>query len=193
MTAFESMACGLTVVSADVGGQRDLIIPDCGTLIPSTTPAEECDRYEEILADLLTDREKLRRMGKNSEARIRGEFRIEQMGERVEGLFRQLMARIASEPRLPISPELAKASAAVAVHGAYASRRLAQLEANVDYYSHKGRKKLVRRLARAANALAIRFLAHRPRIKKALEGTTRQFRKARDLMAEWSFSRRRAG
>lgn len=124
MTAFESMACGMTFVSADVGGQRELVTPECGVLIPRGDRDAEIARYTDVLADLLTDHEKRRRMATCSLHRVRDSFRLELMADRLEALLEQAMRRARSHPWV-VGKEMAKAAAASAVNTAILERRVA--------------------------------------------------------------------
>src|SRR6185369_11345918 len=51
----EAMACGVPVVGADVGGQRELVTPDCGVLVERGSEREEAARYARALAELLAE------------------------------------------------------------------------------------------------------------------------------------------
>lgn len=87
LTIFEGMACGVMPVGAHVGGQPELVTPDCGILIERSTEDQEAVRYAEVLADLIRQPELRRQMGKNSRARVEQHFSLEVMGERMEALI----------------------------------------------------------------------------------------------------------
>jgi glycosyltransferase involved in cell wall biosynthesis len=92
LSIFEAMACGVAVVGADVGGQRELVTPECGILIErgkAGDPSAEAARYAEILAELLNDPHRRTALGQAGAARIRQHFRLDQMGERMIGLFQE--------------------------------------------------------------------------------------------------------
>lgn len=63
LTIYEAMACGLAVIGADVGGQRELVTPECGLLLPKATEEEEIARYADGLAQLIADRARRATMG----------------------------------------------------------------------------------------------------------------------------------
>jgi glycosyltransferase involved in cell wall biosynthesis len=85
---FEAMANGRAVVTADVGGQRELVTADCGVLIDaSVAPEAQAERYAAILFDALQDRERLGRMGSAGRQKIEAGFRLEDMTDRLVAAF----------------------------------------------------------------------------------------------------------
>ena len=90
LTAYESCAMGVPVVSADVGGQRDLVDDAVGKLIPCGQseadafdlrqfPEAEVDAYVDALAELLTDPQRWDRASEACRSRIEAGFTIEKM------------------------------------------------------------------------------------------------------------------
>jgi glycosyltransferase involved in cell wall biosynthesis len=79
LALFEAMALESVPVISDVGGQRELVTPDCGHLVPVGHPATEICQYVAKLKHLLENPEKRRAMGAAGRARIREHFRLEQM------------------------------------------------------------------------------------------------------------------
>jgi hypothetical protein len=53
LAIFEAMAAGLAIVGGDVGGQRELVTPDCGVLIKRSTPEREATEYAQALTPLM--------------------------------------------------------------------------------------------------------------------------------------------
>ncbi len=103
LTIYEAMACGLAIVGAEVGGQRELVTADCGILLPKADEATEVAAYTEQLAALLSDPARCRELGGRARARIAAHFRLDEMGDRLVALFRQageLKAR-RSQPSFP--------------------------------------------------------------------------------------------
>jgi hypothetical protein len=109
------MACGLPIVGARVGGQAELVTPDCGILIEPGAPEEEVERYAGVIASLLNTELKRKEMGRSARERICSGFRIEQMGDQVIELFQQAICLHEEQPGPLPSPGLARACAAEAV------------------------------------------------------------------------------
>lgn len=115
LSIFEAMACGVAVVGADVGGQRELVTPECGVLVGrgngGDSPAE-AEHYAEILAALLADPQRRTALGHAGAARIRHAFRLDHMGERMRGLFQEARRLHADSPRPIPAREWGQARAA---------------------------------------------------------------------------------
>jgi glycosyltransferase involved in cell wall biosynthesis len=96
---YEAMAEGVSVVGADVGGQRELVTPECGVLIQPGDEDDQVDRYTEALARLIDDPAARRAMGDAARARIEREFTVERMGDRMEALLERAIELAAATPR----------------------------------------------------------------------------------------------
>jgi len=72
-------------VAADVGGQRELVTPECGFLIPQGE--NELEEYVSALKSLIESPELRASMGRAGRQRIREHFRIDQMGSRISELL----------------------------------------------------------------------------------------------------------
>ena len=94
------MACGVVVVGADVGGQRELVTQDCGILVARSDEATEVQQYTEALALLLRDESRRQRMGQAGRQRIETFFTIEQMGEHMATLVSEALQLHREQPRL---------------------------------------------------------------------------------------------
>ena len=70
------------MVGADVGGQAELVTPECGVLIGRGEEAEEARHYADILAQLLSDPERRKTLGQHARRRIEDHFRLEHMTDR---------------------------------------------------------------------------------------------------------------
>lgn len=105
---YEALAEGVPVVGADVGGQRELVSPDCGRLIEPGSQSEEVRRYTAALRELLGDSELRRRMGAAGRARIASRFTLEHMGERMDGLLERARELATTSPRPIPSVEQAR-------------------------------------------------------------------------------------
>ncbi len=102
LTAYESCAMGVPIVSADVGGQRDLVDSTVGALVPCLQDEEsgltdlnysdaEVNSYVEPLARILTDADLWQQMSQTARARIEESFTIHHMVEYFEEEFRRLV------------------------------------------------------------------------------------------------------
>ncbi len=123
LALFEAMACGVCVVTADVGGQSELVTPDCGVLMPPATPATDTERYTAALAGLLGDPARRTRLGAAARARVVGAFRLEHMGTRMEELIRQAIRRARERPAAngrALAPALAEQAVAAMWTAAHA-------------------------------------------------------------------------
>lgn len=99
LSIFEAMACGLPIVGADVGGQRELVTPDCGVLIVRSNEVDEAERYAEALTPLLQNVEHRRQMGRAGRQRVEVSFRLEHMGEHMVSLLEEAMRLHVTQPR----------------------------------------------------------------------------------------------
>ena len=87
ITIYESMAMGVVPVGADVGGQGELVTPECGMLIERNSAEHEPAQYADVLKNLIQHPEMRRSMGKAARERVRSRFDIEQMGNRMSELL----------------------------------------------------------------------------------------------------------
>jgi glycosyltransferase involved in cell wall biosynthesis len=87
LTIFEAMAMAVVPVSADVGGQGELVTPDCGVLIGPGEEREEILAYADALANLLHSPDRRTSMGRKARERVSTHFRLEQMGDRMVALL----------------------------------------------------------------------------------------------------------
>ena len=105
LTAYESCAMGVPVVSADVGGQKDLIDDTVGALIPCrqneadsldarTFPEAEIQDYVNAVCDLLANSARWQAASENCRSRIENGFTIESMVHHFEAEF----CRLTEEP-----------------------------------------------------------------------------------------------
>ncbi|MGP0075856.1 MAG: glycosyltransferase family 4 protein [Bryobacteraceae bacterium] len=85
LTLFEAMSMGVPPVSANVGGQSELVSADCGILI--TPGPSQVEAYADALQTLLIDPKLRASMGARSRERICHHFTVEEMGNRMAQLF----------------------------------------------------------------------------------------------------------
>ena len=121
LTIFEAMAMEVVPVSANVGGQSELVTPDCGVLIELGTDDQQVTSYADALERLLRSPELRTGLGRNARSRACSAFRIEQMGDRMVELLvmaeRHRLTRIKPE----VGPRLAAELAVLAVEHARVS------------------------------------------------------------------------
>lgn len=90
LTAYESLSMGVPVVSADVGGQRDLIDESVGELIPlmqeeeddfdtRVFPAAEIKAYGEAILSMISDGARWQELSESCRTKIQSGFTIETM------------------------------------------------------------------------------------------------------------------
>ena len=105
LAIYEAMAMGVVPVVADVGGQRELIAPGTGFLVPRG-PAE-VDEYVQILARLFASPELRAQTGQAARQHIAAAFTIEQLVARMQGLFALAGQFARSAPRQSFEPSAA--------------------------------------------------------------------------------------
>lgn len=95
LTAYESCAMGVPVISSDVGGQRDLIDSTVGKLIPlrqkeendfdvRTFVQEEVQDFADAILALLSDHQLYEACSRNCRKKIEETFSVEQMSKNME-------------------------------------------------------------------------------------------------------------
>jgi glycosyltransferase involved in cell wall biosynthesis len=96
---YEAFAAGVPAVGADVGGQRELVTPECGILVQRADEVTEVRRYADALGELLEDPHRRQAMGEAGRARVREHFTLDGMGELMEELLARAAELAASDPR----------------------------------------------------------------------------------------------
>jgi glycosyltransferase involved in cell wall biosynthesis len=117
VTAFEALACGIPFVGADVGGQRELVTPDCGILVRPSTAEQETAEYVDAIDALFQDGDRLRRMGAAGRQRVLEGFSIEAMADRVEEVIARASRDMQLAPRTGSHSGRLAAALAVTAHG----------------------------------------------------------------------------
>jgi glycosyltransferase involved in cell wall biosynthesis len=115
---FEAMAMECVPVVADVGGQRELVTPDCGFLIPHGP--NEVARYVDALIAAIAAPDHLR-LTKAARARIVGSFTADQCVAGFESAFAAAIERRRADPTRGL--ESKAAGRELAVSGLEVSRR----------------------------------------------------------------------
>ena len=83
---YEAMAMEAVPVGADVGGQKELVPPSCGILIPPG--GDEAANYADALASLLTDGRRRAAMAKAARERVVAHFQLPDMGRKMNEILR---------------------------------------------------------------------------------------------------------
>lgn len=115
---YEAMALGVPVVGADVGGQRELVTPECGVLVERGKEDKEAERYTRVLAELLRDPERRQKMGEAGRKRIQESFMLDAMGRRMESILEQARIIAVEHPRPLPSADDARRAAVEAMRAA---------------------------------------------------------------------------
>lgn len=138
LTIYEAMACGLPVVAADVGGQCELVTPECGVLIARSNEQTEVEQYADAIAEVLRNPQRLKEMAEAARTRISTHFHLKQMGKQLNTLIEQALTCHTTHPRPGTSIGLGRACAAQAVEHVRLSQVAIQLwtERNHTSRSH---------------------------------------------------------
>jgi glycosyltransferase involved in cell wall biosynthesis len=115
LAVYEAMACGVVVVGADVGGQKELVSPTCGYLVERASEFTEAETYSAIISDLLNNPVRLRSMGTASRQRIVTSFELNNMGRRMHELLLLAKDWNRNTPRLTVNPGLGQSLVSMAV------------------------------------------------------------------------------
>lgn len=103
LAIYEAMAMGVTPVAANVGGQEELVTPECGILV-HRGESERTD-YVQALKFLLSNPEQRQTMGHQARRRIRNHFHLEHMIRRMLELFNEAHRR--RKIAVPLFPDTA--------------------------------------------------------------------------------------
>lgn len=131
LAIYEAMASEVVPVSADVGGQRELVTPECGILIPRGTEDEEVRAYADALEKLIRSPELITILRKESRRRVSTLFHIEQMGERMDALLKRAQELHISCPKPQVSKGLGLEHAVQVIE----YERLARASSNLWKYA----------------------------------------------------------
>ena len=115
LSVYEAMACGIAVVGADVGGQRELVTSESGVLIVRGEEAEEAQKYAGALRDLLSNPERRKKMGEGARQRVQQHFRLEHMTDSILTAFDTARQKreAATQPSIGVGLGVACATQAV--------------------------------------------------------------------------------
>jgi hypothetical protein len=110
---FEAMAMGVVPVMSAVGGQSELVTPECGVLIPLT--GHETREYVTALRELIKNPQVREAMAQASRHRITQFFTLGQTISHLEAILDRARALGRSAPRPPVSFGLGRELATLAV------------------------------------------------------------------------------
>jgi glycosyltransferase involved in cell wall biosynthesis len=113
LVLFEAMACGTVPVTVDSGGQRELVTPDCGVLVPPDERQEL--RYAAVLEWLIRAPHQRAAMGAACRARVIASFGMRQMGEQLDQHIGAACARARARTSSDVSPAAGLVAASQAV------------------------------------------------------------------------------
>lgn len=113
LSIFEAMSVGLAIVASDVGGQRELVTPDCGVLLPLGDERTDPDGEQEVLAyaralhRVLVEPGRMRDLGAAARARVYQHYQLSAMGRRMVEIAREADGLKQSHPRQVVESRLA--------------------------------------------------------------------------------------
>jgi len=99
LAIYEAMSSGLAIVGGDVGGQRELVTSECGTLIKRSSPEKETLQYVDALVPLIADPAHARAVGARGRQRITDHYQLTHMGDRMISLLERAAELKVSDPR----------------------------------------------------------------------------------------------
>jgi hypothetical protein len=94
-------------VASDVGGQAELVTPECGVLVPPTSFKADVAAYADALQRLLQDRGLAMELGRAGRARVCEHFRLVAMVDALERAVGEAAHLHQQSPRALPSPERA--------------------------------------------------------------------------------------
>jgi hypothetical protein len=127
LSIYEAMACGLPIVGANVGGQKELLTPECGILVSPSDEETEAREYSELLYRLIVDPNYRAKLGNAGRERVVNFFRLDQMGERMVGVLENAIKFNRTHPSQELSKNLARVLASQAVDYANLSQKATHL------------------------------------------------------------------
>jgi glycosyltransferase involved in cell wall biosynthesis len=113
LTIYEAMAMEVVPVAAAVGGQAELVTPECGVLVEPTSHARHA--YSDVLLRLLREPALRQRMGNAARQRVIVHFGLEKMGVRMHELLVEAQRLHQMQPRPPITAAAARAAARASI------------------------------------------------------------------------------
>jgi glycosyltransferase involved in cell wall biosynthesis len=109
LAIYEAMAMEVVPVAAAVGGQAELVTPECGVLVAPTPHMWHA--YSDVLLRLLHEPALRQRMGNAARQRVIAHFGLDKMGVRMHELLVEAQRLHQTQPRPPITAAAARAAA----------------------------------------------------------------------------------
>jgi glycosyltransferase involved in cell wall biosynthesis len=144
LAIYEAMAMGVAPISAAVGGQAELVAPECGRLI--NRGLHERDDYTAALLHLIDNPALTRHMGDAARLRVTEHFRLEQMQTRMDDLLRHTQALRSAQQHVTLSATQALAAARHALNTARRDEAHVNLAIGADDGMAQRLRKSYRRL-----------------------------------------------
>jgi glycosyltransferase involved in cell wall biosynthesis len=152
LSIFEAMACGLAIVGADVGGQAELVTPECGVLAPKgLDKGAQVAWYAKEVSLLLKDSTRREAMGRAGQERIASEFSLTAMGDRMVSLFERAQRYAKESPREVPSARTCSEIAMLGIEYMNVERRLCEVESRLNGVGARGGAPLRHELADRLN------------------------------------------
>ncbi len=109
LAIYEAMSMALPIVAADVGGHRELVIPECGFLLPKGAGDEaEIAEYVKILEPLIKDASLRHQLGSAARQRIIDHFPLTAMVDQMEALFSEAIQLRKQQSQVEFSTAIAE-------------------------------------------------------------------------------------
>lgn len=102
LAIYEAMAMGVVPVSAAVGGQAELVTPDCGVLV-QRGPYEQAD-YTAALLKLIREPRTRRAMSERARQRVQQHFTLTNMGDCMAAALHDARHLAAKKPHAGVTP-----------------------------------------------------------------------------------------
>lgn len=110
---YEAMAVGVVPVVSEVGGQAELVPPDCGVLVP--LGEDEISNYTAVLRQLIENPVKRQAMSEASRQRSAQHFTLDRTIDKLEAILDCARDLARSAPRQPLPLGLAQELATLAI------------------------------------------------------------------------------
>ncbi|MBW4648112.1 MAG: glycosyltransferase [Kastovskya adunca ATA6-11-RM4] len=113
---YEAMAMQLPIVASDVGGQRELVTPETGFLVPKAKGGiEEVQEYLKVLTPLIQDAGLRHKVGSLARQRVVELFPLQAMAEQMSAIFAEALEIHKNNPQPVIDSAMAEEMLVLAV------------------------------------------------------------------------------